>query len=53
MDIISIWSQWHSLTPEQMADKEYVQKVKGTKVTFTTFLDNIPEEFRATMTAWT
>lgn len=47
MDIISIWSQWHSLTPEQMADKEYVQKVKGTKVTFTTFLDNIPEEFRA------
>lgn len=47
MDIISIWSQWHSLTPEQIADKEYVQKVKGTKVTFTTFLDNLPEEFRA------
>ena len=47
MDIISIWSQWHSLTPEQIADKEYVQKVKGTKVTFTTFLDNIPKEFRA------
>lgn len=47
MDIISIWSQWHSLTPEQMADKEYLQKVKGTKVTFTTFLDNIPAEFRA------
>lgn len=47
MDIISIWSQWHSLTPEQIADKEYVQKVKGTKVTFTTFLDNIPAEFRA------
>ena len=21
MDIISIWSQWHSLTPEQIADK--------------------------------
>lgn len=47
MDIISIWSQWHSLTPEQIADKEYVQKVKGTKVTFTTFLDNLPAEFRA------
>ena len=28
MDIISIWSQWHSLTPEQMADKEFVQKIK-------------------------
>ena len=32
MDIISIWSQWHSLTPEQIADKEFVQKIKGTKV---------------------
>ena len=31
MDIISIWSQWHSLTPEQIADKEFVQKIKGTK----------------------
>ena len=30
MDIISIWSQWHSLTPEQIADKEFVQKIKGT-----------------------
>lgn len=46
MDIISIWSQWHSLTPEQIADKEYVQKVKGTKVTFTIFLDDLPEEFK-------
>ncbi len=45
MDIISIWSQWHSLTPSQMADKEFVQKVKGTKVTFTIFTDNMPEPF--------
>lgn len=46
MDIISIWSQWHSLTPEQIADKEFVQKVKGTKVTYTIFLHDIPEEFK-------
>ncbi|MDE5890142.1 MAG: DUF1735 domain-containing protein [Bacteroidales bacterium] len=46
MDIISIWSQWYDLTPDQIADKEYVQKVKGTKVTYTIFLDNLPEQFR-------
>jgi len=46
MDIISIWSQWHSLTKEQIADKEFVQKVKGTKVTYTIFLDDLPGEFQ-------
>lgn len=45
MDIISIWSQWHSLTPEQKADKEFVQKIKGTKVTYTIFTDKMPEPF--------
>lgn len=45
MDIISIWSQWHSLTPEQMADKEFVQKIKGTKVTYTIFSNSLPEPF--------
>lgn len=50
MDIISIWSQWHSLTPAQMKDKEFVQKVKGTKVTYTIFSDKMPEPF-ATMYA--
>ncbi len=45
MDIISIWSQWHSLTPAQMKDKEFVQKVKGTKVTYTIFSDKMPEPF--------
>ena len=39
MDIISIWSQWHTLTPQQMADKEFVQKTLGTKVTYTIFSD--------------
>ena len=50
MDIISIWSQWHSLTPAQEKDKEFVQKVKGTKVTYTIFSDKMPEPF-ATMYA--
>ncbi len=45
MDIISIWSQWHSLTPQQMADKEVVQKIKGTKVTYTIFSNDLPEPF--------
>lgn len=45
MDIISIWSQWYSLTPEQMADKAYIQTVKGTKVTYTIFAHAVPETF--------
>lgn len=46
MDIISIWSKWNELTPEQIADKAYVQKIKGTKVTYTIFLHDLPSEFR-------
>lgn len=42
MDIISIWSQWHTLTPQQKADKEFVQKTLGTKVTYTIFRINCP-----------
>lgn len=45
MDIISIWSQWYMLTKAQMKDKEFVQKTKGTKVTFTIFAHEVPEEF--------
>lgn len=35
MDIVSMWSGApgrHNITPEQKADKEFVQKVKGTKL---------------------
>ena len=46
MDIISIWSQWHSLTREQQEDMRTVQELKGTKVTFTIFLNNLPDEFK-------
>lgn len=45
MDIISIWSQWHSLTPQQSADKEFVQKILGTKVIFTIFAHEVPKQF--------
>lgn len=40
VDIVSIWSG----TPNR-EDLEYVQKVKGTRVTFTIFAHKIPEEF--------
>ncbi|MDY5352865.1 MAG: glycoside hydrolase family 18, partial [Bacteroides pyogenes] len=40
VDIISIWSGTHS-----REDLEYVQKVKGTRVTFTIFAHKIPDEF--------
>lgn len=46
MDIISMWSQWHSLTPEQIADKEYTQKIKGTKVVFCISAKDMPEHFK-------
>ena len=45
MDIISIWSQWHTLTPQQKADKEFVQKTLGTKVIYTIFAHEVPEQF--------
>lgn len=46
MDIISIWSGWSNLSPEQIEDKATVQKLKGTKVTFTIFLNDLPDEFK-------
>lgn len=46
MDIISIWSQWHSLSPEQLEDKAYVQQIKGTKVVFCISAKDMPEEFK-------
>ncbi len=49
MDIVSIWSReaMFNLTDKQKKDMAYVQKVKGTKVTFTKFfhkyLDFVPD----------
>lgn len=44
MDIVSMWSGApgrYSITPEQKADKEFVQKVKGTKLLEVTLLSYI------------
>lgn len=46
MDIISMWSKWHSLNQEQIADKAFVQQVKGTKVVFCISAKDVPEEFK-------
>lgn len=46
MDIISIWSQWHSLSPEQIEDKAFVQQVKGTKVVFCISAKDMPDVFK-------
>ena len=46
MDIISIWSQWHSLSREQIEDKAFVQQVLGTKVVFCISAKDVPEEFK-------
>lgn len=42
MDIISIWGpSKYSLSKEQIEDMRYVQRVKGTRVTFTNFFHKI------------
>ncbi|MEG2772278.1 MAG: glycoside hydrolase family 18, partial [Alistipes sp.] len=46
MDIISIWSQWHSLNQAQIADKAFVQKIKGTKVVICISARDVPAEFK-------
>lgn len=46
MDIISIWSKWHTLNKEQIADKAFVQKIKGTKVVYCISAKDVPEEFK-------
>lgn len=46
MDIISMWSTWHSLNERQMADKAFVQNVLGTKVVFCISAKDCPEVFK-------
>lgn len=46
MDIISVWSQWHSLSKEQMADKAFVQQILGAKVVFCISAKDMPAEFK-------
>ncbi|MEG0808467.1 MAG: glycoside hydrolase family 18, partial [Alistipes sp.] len=46
MDIISLWSQWHSLNQAQIDDKAFVQKIKGTKVVICISARDVPAEFK-------
>lgn len=46
MDIISVWSQWHSLSKEQIADKAFVQQILGAKVVFCISAKDMPAEFK-------
>lgn len=41
MDIISIWGSKYNLTEKMIEDLRYVQRVKGTRVTFTCFFHKI------------
>lgn len=50
MDIVSLWNNSNNLSPSQIKDLEFVQKVKGTKVVLCTFISNVgggftPEEY--------
>ena len=44
-DILSIWGEHQNLSEAQIKDMRFVQQVKGTRVTYTTFAHEIPEEF--------
>lgn len=44
MDVVSIWGNFHSLSPEQISDMRYVQQKKGTKVTITGLLFDIGDK---------
>lgn len=46
MDIISMWSTWHSLNKQQMEDKAFVQEVLGTKVVFCISAKDVPSVFK-------
>ncbi len=46
MDIISMWSQWHSLTEQQMADKAEIQQLRGTRVVYCISARDIDERFK-------
>lgn len=43
--IISIWGDYQNLSEAQLKDLRHVQQMKGTKVTYTIFAHEIPEEF--------
>ena len=44
VDFVSIWGNWHSLTPERKADLKYVQEVKGTRALLCFIVANIGDQ---------
>lgn len=46
IDIVAIWSSYHSLSAEQIDDLKYVQEKHGTRVVFTVFSHNISNFFK-------
>lgn len=47
VDIVSIWGKYWDISDAQRADLTYVQKVLGTKVTYTIFAHEVPSPFEA------
>jgi hypothetical protein len=45
VDLVSIWGAWSNLSEAKKADLKHIQQVKGTKVLFTVFAHEVPEEF--------
>lgn len=55
MDFVSMWGNWHGLTPEKKEDLRRVQQIKGTKVLMCFIIDDIgaqttPPEIEETLT---
>lgn len=53
VDFVSMWGNWHGLSPEKKADLRKVQEIKGTKVLMCFIIANIgdqttPQEVRTT-----
>lgn len=55
VDFVSMWGNWHNLSPEKKEDLRKVREIKGTKVLMCFIIDNIgvqttPEEISQTLT---
>lgn len=44
VDFVSMWGNWHSLSPEKIADKNEVKRVKGTRVLMCFIVANIGDQ---------
>ena len=44
VDFVSIWGNWHSLSPERKADLKYVQEVKGTRALLCFIVANVGDQ---------